>query len=467
MNITFRGAARSVTGSRHVLEIDGRRILLDCGLVQGKESHGGETNEQLGFDATGIETVILSHAHIDHSGALPSLIHNGFGGRIYATPATADLAEVMLRDSAKIQEQDAADANRHEGLVGAQMRRPLYTLADAQETASRFLAKPYREPFEVADGVTVTFFDAGHILGSAMVQVDVRRNGQAHRLVFSGDIGHASLPIVRKRDVIEQADTLLMESTYGNTEHGEVKRLEGNFAALINRVAAQNGKILIPAFAVGRTQQITYMLNNLYNAGKVADIPVFVDSPLASETTDVFRRHPECWDPAMVQALREAHDADPFGFKMLRYVHTVEQSKLLNEYNGPAIIIAASGMCENGRIVHHLAHHMGDRRNVVMIVGYQAEGTLGRRLLEGEHEFFIAGQRVERKALVVKMMELSAHAGRSQLQGYFQQFKGSVRNLFLVHGEPSQSMPFAQWAQGVSKAKVAVPSLGETFELGG
>ena len=465
MKIEFHGAARSVTGSRHLLEINGKRILLDCGLFQGRREESEQRNRHLGFDPASVDSVILSHAHIDHSGAIPALVKNGYAGRIHATPATSDLCGVMLRDSAHIQERDVETVNRREGLTGDRAKKPIYTEEDATRAAKRFQNHRYHRPFEAGEGVIATFLDAGHILGAAMVRLDITEQGRRRTLLFSGDLGRDCLPIVRDPEKVDRADILLLESTYGDREHPPIEDIERDLCDLVNRTVERKGKILIPAFAVGRTQQITYILNNLSAEGRIPPVPVFVDSPLALETTEVFRRHPDCWDPKMVKLLRERKDADPFGFRMLKYLRTPEESKTLNDLDGPAVIISASGMCESGRILHHLANHLHVARNVVLIVGYMAEGTLGRRLVEGETHLRILGRDVERRAQVVKMNALSAHAGRGELQTFYRGFQNRVRRLFLVHGEPAQSDGFAAWAKEHSTADISVPERGERVEL--
>jgi metallo-beta-lactamase family protein len=454
-----------VTGSRHLLEVNGRRVLLDCGLVQGRREESARRNQDLGFEARTVDAVVLSHAHIDHSGALPALVKRGFGGRIHATAATSDLADVMLKDSAHIQTKDAEIVNRRERREGTKLLKPLYTLEDAEQASKQFTPHPYGQRFPVIEGVTASFHDAGHILGAAIVKLEIEERGRRQTVVFTGDLGRDCLPIVKKPEILDRADTLLIESTYGNREHPAFEAIENSFCDLVNRVVGRKGKIIIPAFAVGRTQQITYILNNLSNAKRIPAVPVFVDSPLAFEATEVFRRHPDCWNPEMVRALREARDGDPFGFRMLRYVKTADESKKLNDLDGPAIILSASGMCESGRILHHLANHLQNERNVLLIVGYQAEGTLGRRLLDGATRVFILGREVERRAQVLKMNELSAHAGRGELETYVRGFQNRVRNLFVVHGEPPQSEPFAAWATSNTSAEVRVPGLGEAFEI--
>ncbi|HEU4339727.1 MAG TPA: MBL fold metallo-hydrolase [Planctomycetota bacterium] len=445
--------------------MNGSRILLDCGLFQGRRDESEQRNRHMGLEASSIDAVVLSHAHIDHSGAIPALVKNGFTGPIHATPATTDLCAVMLRDSAHIQEKDVETVNRREGLTGDRAKKPLYTEEDAVRASKKFRNQAYHRPFEVAEGVIATFLDAGHILGAAMVRLDISEKGRRRTLVFSGDLGRPSLPIVRDPEAIDRADILLLETTYGNREHPPIEDIEKQLCDLVRRAVDRKGKILIPAFAVGRTQHITYLLNNLATAGRIPSVPVFVDSPLAIEATDVFRKHPECWDPEMVKLLSERHDSDPFGFKMLTYTRTVEESKKINDVDGPAIIISASGMCESGRILHHLANHAQNERNVIVIVGYQAEGTLGRRIVEGETRLRILGREVERRAPVVKMNALSAHAGKSELQKFYQGFRNRVRNVFLVHGEPSQSEGFASWAKEHSTASVSVPNHGQAVEI--
>ena len=465
MKLTFHGAARTVTGSRHLLEVNGRRILLDCGLFQGRRDEADRLNRHMRFEAGAVDTVILSHAHIDHSGALPALVKNGFQGPVYATPATADLCAVMLRDSAHIQERDIETINRREGLIGDRAKKPLYTEEDAERASKRFRSHPYRKPFEVAEGVTATFLDAGHILGAAMVRLDISEKGRRRTLLFTGDLGRDGTPIVHDPEKVDRADILLMETTYGNREHPPVEDIERDLQAVVRRTVDRRGKILIPAFAVGRTQHITYLLNNLSATGRIPPVPVFVDSPLALEATEVFRRHPDCWETEMVNLLRERNDADPFGFRMLTYVRSADESKKLNDLDGPAIIISASGMCESGRILHHLANHAQNERNTILIVGYQAEGTLGRRIVEGQTRLRILGRDVERRAEVVKMNALSAHAGRSELRKFYGGFQDRVRHLFLVHGEPEQSEAFGAWAREQSSAEVQVPEQNQIIEI--
>jgi metallo-beta-lactamase family protein len=449
MRLAFHGAARSVTGSRHLLEVGGKRVLLDCGLVQGHRDEAARRNRDFGFDPRSIDAVVLSHAHIDHSGALPALVKAGYAGPIWATSATADLADVMLRDSAHIQQRDVEIIRKREGRAPA----PLYDLDDAVAASKLFREVAYGAATEILPGIRVDFHDAGHMLGSSVVRV--RAEGKS--LVFSGDLGRASLPILRSPELLAGADALITESTYGNRTHPPEEDEERDLAALVTRVVQRQGKILIPAFAVGRTQHLTYRLKKLQ--GRIPEVPVFVDSPLAADVTDVYRRHPECHEPGVWD------QGDPFGFGMLRYTRTPEESKRLNELDGPAIIISASGMCETGRILHHLEHHGPFQRNCILFVGYQAEFTLGRRILEGAKRVRIYGREIELRAEVAKMNGLSAHADRPGLEALVRAHAKTLKHAFVVHGEPAPAEALAGWIRETTMAKTSVPALGETAEL--
>ncbi|HYE99083.1 MAG TPA: MBL fold metallo-hydrolase [Planctomycetota bacterium] len=449
MKITFHGAARSVTGSRHLVEARGKRILLDCGLVQGPRRLAAERNRSFGFDLESVDAVVLSHAHIDHSGALPALVKRGFRGPVFATPATADLADVMLQDSAFIQEKDVEIVNRREG--GA--LQPLYTVDDAKAAARLFRPVPYGKAVEIFPGVQLDFHDAGHMLGSSLV----RLRADQRTLVFSGDLGRAALPILRSPEHLSGADAVIVESTYGDRTHPPEEDEERELEAIVNRVVRRKGKIIIPAFAVGRTQHLTWRLKKLQ--GRIPPVPVFVDSPLAADVTDVYRRHPDCHEPGTWT------DGDPFGFGMLRYTRAAADSKRLNALDGPAIIIAASGMCETGRILHHLEHHGPFERNMILFVGYQAEGTLGRRILDGQRLIRVYGREVSLRAEVAKMDGLSAHADRPGLEAFIQAHARTLKHAFVVHGEPAASDALAGWIRRATMARTAVPALGETAEV--
>jgi len=444
MKLAFHGAARSVTGSRHLLEVDGRKILLDCGLVQGRREESAQRNRNFGFDPKSVSAVILSHAHIDHSGALPALVKAGFSGPVYATPATADLADLMLQDSGAIQERDVEYLSRREG----RPIQPLYTVEDAKAAAKLFKPVPYRRSLDIGDGVRLSFHDAGHMLGSSLVRVETR----TRKILFSGDLGRASLPILKSPELLSGADTIIVESTYGNRVHPPEEDEEKELAALVRRVVDRKGKILIPAFAVGRTQHLTYRLKRL--DGKIPDVPVFVDSPLAANVTDVYRRHPECHEPGTWMA------GDPFGFDTLRYVRSPEESRKLNDLDGPAIIIAASGMCEHGRILHHLYHHGQNARNMILFVGYQAEHTLGRKILDGLRQIRVHGREMELRAEVAKMDGLSAHADRPGLEAFIRAHASTLKDAFVVHGEVDAAEDFAKWVRETTMARTLVPGLG-------
>jgi metallo-beta-lactamase family protein len=449
MKIHFHGAARSVTGSRHLLETRDGSVLLDCGLYQGPREEAFKRNRAFGFDVKSVHSVILSHAHIDHSGALPALVKAGWSGPIYATPATADLAALMLLDSAAIQERDIQFVNDREGTAKA----PLYTSDDAKATAALIKPIPYHQTFQAAPNLTASFHDAGHMLGSSLVNME----SEGKRIVFTGDLGRASLPILKSPELLSGADTILMETTYANRVHPPEEDEEKELASIINTVAGRQGKILVPAFAVGRTQHLTYRLKRL--AGKIPPIPVFVDSPLAADVTEVYRRHPECHEPGTWIK------GDPFGFGMLRTIRSAEESKKLNDLDGPAIIIAASGMCEHGRILHHLFHHGANERNAVLFVGYQAEHTLGRRILEHRkekvQEIRVHGRPLLFRAQVFKMNGLSAHADRPGLEAFVRAHARSLKNAFMVHGEPDAAEEMAKWVRETTLARTMVPGLGQ------
>jgi metallo-beta-lactamase family protein len=435
VEIEFAGAAREVTGSCHILRVAGRTILLDCGLFQGRRSESHEKNLRLPVAVEEIDAVVLSHAHIDHAGRLPYLVRRGYGGAIWCTPATRDLCAVMLADSAHIQEKDAEFLTRH----GKEHAEPLYSMRDAVRTIESMLGVPYRRPFDVVPGVRATFVDAGHILGSASVVLDCTEGTRTHRLAFSGDIGRSGLPIIRDPEPPERVGTLVMESTYGNREHESVEGARARLAAVIRETAARGGRVLIPAFAVGRTQELVYDLHALAKAGAMPPVPVYIDSPLAIDTTSVFELHPDLFDHSeeLVRAVREL-----FRFGLVHYTRDVEESKALAEMNGPMVIIAASGMAESGRILHHLAHGAPEPRNTILIVGFQAEHTLGRRIVERRPMLKIFGDEIPLRAQVEVVNGYSAHADRTELSAWVDQVRErspALRQVWLVHGEaPAQ-----------------------------
>lgn len=470
MKLTFWGAAQTVTGSMHELEVNGRRVLLDCGLYQGRRKEAQERNANFPFRASSVDAVLVSHAHIDHTGNLPTLVKQGFDGPIYCTPATADLCRSMLLDSAYLQERDAAFLNkrfRRKRLVdpGAQNGEiePLHTVEDAEETLLLLRNVSMHETFEVLPGLSYQMYDAGHILGSASLVMKANHNGREVRLAYSGDVGRPGLPIVRDPEPLPPVDYLIMESTYGDRLHKENLAVSTKLADIVNRTCARGGKIVAPAFAVGRTQQLVLLLHELINAGSIPTIPMFVDSPLAVNVTEVFRQHPECYDDHARTYLMNGED--PFGFHRLRYIRDVAESKALNDLHGPFLIISASGMCEGGRILHHLRNNIADPRNTVLITGYMAENTLGRKIVEKWPEVPIFGEPIRLRAEVAKLNELSAHADQRELLHWMKPMAGSLKKVFLVHGEPLQSSALARIIQQEFNIEVVVPRRGDVFQL--
>jgi metallo-beta-lactamase family protein len=447
MKLTFWGAAGAVTGSMHLVESAGKRFLLDCGLNQGRRKESDEKNRHLPFAASSIDGVVLSHAHIDHAGNLPTLVKNGFRGPIYATPATIDLCSWMLRDTAHIQEHDAEFLNKRlerrkqKGLENGHVV-PLYTTPDAEATLPLFHPVPYHTPRDLAAGWSYESHDAGHILGSSWVVLREENNGSTVRLGFSGDLGRPGLPIIRDPEPLEPVDYLILESTYGGRLHKDTHHVVNKLADVVNRTARRGGRIIVPAFAVGRTQQLVLLLHELANQKRIPDIPIFVDSPLALNITQVHRDHPECFDDEARQFL--SNHEDPFGFRRLKYVREAEESKKLNDLHGPFVVISASGMCEQGRILHHLRNGIEDPRNTVLITGFQAKDTLGRKLIEKWQEVLIFGEPMRVRAEISSLDELSGHADQRELLSWIAPQAASIRKVFLVHGEPEQAATLAK-----------------------
>jgi metallo-beta-lactamase family protein len=458
-NVRFLGAAREVTGSMHLVESPNGKILIDCGFYQGRRDESRRRNRNLPKEALSADAVILTHAHIDHSGSLPTLVKNGFAGTIWATTATRDLCALLLRDSARIQESDAKWLNRKFGEDPDWTPiEPIYDENDAIHALSRFVGVSYSLPFSPLPGVTARFLDAGHILGSAQVVLEFEKG---KRLVFSGDLGRRGLPILRDPEPPGRADYLFMESTYGNRAHGSMKQMHEDLERVIKNVCEKKGKLIIPAFAVGRTQEIIFALNQLHQEGRIPEIPVFVDSPLAVRSTDVFKLHPECYD-AETRAWVEAN-GDAFCFKTLRYLESKEESMQLNEMRGPFIVISASGMCEAGRVLHHLKNAVESENNTILIVGFQAMHTLGRRLVERRPRVKILGVERDLYAQVVVMNAFSAHGDKNDLQKYAHSAEGA-RRIFLIHGEPEQQEPLRDLlhSEGLD---VQIPAAGDVAEL--
>jgi len=458
-SLTFWGAAGRVTGSMHLLEAAGARILLDAGLFQGRRSESQALNAELPLDPRRVDGVILSHAHIDHAGRLPLLVRHGFHGPIWATPATRDLSAVMLPDSANIQESDARYLKRR----GRDAAEPLYNMADAIAVQDLMLGVPYRRIQHIRKHMAFEFTDAGHILGSASVDIRISEGGEIHRLVFSGDIGRSGLPIIRDpAPPSGPVDTLIIESTYADRDHEPVIGAQARLGELVRKAAGRGGKVLIPSFAVGRTQEIVYSLHQLWRNGDIPGIPIYIDSPLAIDATAVLRMHPEVFDRR--EHLLEQTTAI-FDFPLVTYVRDVQESKALNALQGPAIIIAASGMMEAGRILHHARNHGPDHRNVILFVGYQAEHTLGRRIQERQSPVRIYGEDVEIRAEIETIGGYSAHADRNELRAWVRGLGGPVQRAFCVHGEPEQLQAMAELLREQGVRDVVVPAHGESFAL--
>jgi metallo-beta-lactamase family protein len=448
----------------HLLELATGSLLVDCGVFQGRREESRRRNRELPPEALAADAVLLTHSHVDHSGNLPTLVKSGFQGPIYATPATRDLCAYMLRDSARIQQADAAYLNHKlAGEPGFRPIEPLYDEEDVVRTLERFVGMPYHRPFQPLPGVTARLLDAGHILGSAEVVLDIEDAGQARRLVFSGDLGRKGLPIIRDPEYPPTpVDYVVMESTYGDRLHGNLEQMHADLERVIRETMQRGGKVIVPAFALGRTQELIYALNTLFRQGRLPRIPVFIDSPLAINVTEVFKLHPECFD-AETRVFLEKY-GDVFGFDGARFVSSREESIRLNALEGPAVMIASAGMAEAGRILHHLRNNVEDERNTILIVGFMAQHTLGRRLVERRPRVRIWGVERDLKARVEVLDAFSAHADRNDLLEFAGACGAATRRFFLVHGEEhaQQSLSEAMTQQGL---RVHIPARGESVEL--
>jgi metallo-beta-lactamase family protein len=464
MKLSFHGAARTTTGSMHLVETSNQRILLDCGLYQGHRAEAFERNSNFPFDPKTIDAVLLSHAHIDHSGNLPTLVRAGFAGEINTTNATRDLATLMLRDSAHIQEQDAEYLNQKKSRRGLPPVQPLYTTQDAERVLPHFVGRAYEKWFELpARGARVLLLDAGHILGSAITVLELNESGRTVRLGFTGDLGRPGTLLLRNPELATQLDYLIIESTYGDREHGALKDSEDELARIVSKTIRRGGKVIIPSFAVERTQEVVYTLHLKKDGAEVPSVPTFVDSPLAIDATDVFRLHSEC----LREELRDhllAHD-DPFGFGGLKYTRTVDESKKINTLKESCVIISANGMCEAGRILHHLKNNIEDERNTILFVGYQAENTLGRRLVDGAKKVKIFGDEFHVRAEVQVANGFSAHADRSELLDWVSKVKENLKGIFVVHGEEQSALSFADALRAMGNFQVTVPEPNQSIEL--
>ncbi len=473
MKVQFWGAAQTVTGSMHLVHHKGKKILLDCGLYQGKRKLAFKKNRELPFDAKDVDAVVLSHAHIDHSGNLPSLYKSGFRGPIYTTSASRDLAAIMLLDSAKIQTFDVKYVNKKRKRAKKKPFEPLYEQRDAVNTLRHFRTVEYEQLFQIFEGVSARFHFAGHMLGAAIVELVLdseEPGGKPTRLVFSGDVGRPDMPILRDPKTVEGADYLIMEATYGNRIHPEGGDAKKTLKEAAEAIQKSGGKLIIPAFSVGRTQELVYRLNQLFESGELPKIEVFVDSPLAVNSTDVFRKHVECFDDEMVDAILEEEDEDPLSFGGLTYIRSTDASKALNHYSKPCIIISASGMCEGGRILHHLKNNIEKENTIVLFAGYQAPHTLGRILLDGTLDRVkIYGQEYDVKAQVCKLQGSSGHADQKELLDWTEETaaNGDIKGIALVHCELDAATEFKKQLELRKLGPVLVPAPGDEMLMDG
>jgi metallo-beta-lactamase family protein len=465
MHLTFLGAAGMVTGSSYLLEIGNKKFLVDCGMFQGSKSITALNRRPFLFNPGEIEAVFLTHAHIDHSGLLPRLCKSGFKGAIYATKATAELSSIMLPDSGHIQEFDAEIANRKGQRAGRKPIEPLYTVDEAYSCLQQFSPNPYDLAIKISDEVTLTFREAGHILGSSMVEIVATENGETTKILFSGDLGQPDQPIIRNPATIEQADYLVLESTYGDRVHDQRDPIE-RLAQYINETVERGGNIVIPSFAVGRTQTILYELYSLFKDGLIPKIPVIIDSPLAISATEIFLKNTQEYDSEAYNLLYKDQE-HPLSFPQLTVTKTAEESKAINSLDHPAIIISASGMADAGRILHHLKHNLWRPESTVLFVGYQAEGSLGRRLLDGFKKVRIMGEEISVKATIANLEGFSAHADKDQLINWLNNFKSKPANIFIVHGEPKMSEPFATLISERFNIPTYIPKYGDAVSITG
>ncbi len=466
MKITFYGAAQTVTGSKYLIQTENYNLLLDCGMHQGKRDVSNELNKKLPFEASYVNAMILSHAHADHCGMIPILVKDGFKGKIYCTAPTADIAKFIMEDAANIQKEDALHYNKHLP-VGEKPIEPIYTEQDVKKTFGYFEPVPYfrlsNEWTQLNENIRFKFYDAGHILGSAITLLEIKENGQIKNLVFTGDLGRDFLPILRDPEYAEEpAETLMMECTYGDRIHRPVADLEGELKDIINTAVANKSKIIVPAFSLGRTQELIYILHKLINKKEIPALPIFVDSPLAKNITRVFQAYTSDFDEEFWKDFGEKGE-QAFLFKNLTTTSSIEESKSINNKEGPLMIIAGSGMCEGGRILHHLKNNIENANNIILITGYQGQNTLGRKIQEGISPVKIYGQEYAVKAKVITLDELSAHADQKDLLKYVDSIK-QLKNLFLVHTEMPEATAFKALVQEkYPSLKINIPSFGEEF----
>ncbi len=465
INLKFLGAAQNVTGSRYYLESNNTRLLVDCGLYQEREFRSRNWEPFLIPPHT-IDVVLLTHAHLDHCGLLPKLVREGFEGKIYCTAATSDIAEIMLLDSAKLQEEDAKfKRKRHEreGRRGPFPETPLYTIDDAKASLPLFSSVPYKQPIQVGNGVKATFYEAGHVFGSSMIKVSVSRGGEERTIIFSGDVGRWNKPILRDPTVFNEADYVLIESTYGDRLHEDSEDIGNNLAQIINSTLDAGGNIVVPSFAFERAQEILYYLNELLTEGRIPQLMVFLDSPMAVRITDVFARHPKLYDEEMSELVHL--DRSPFDFPGLEMVRTVDESKAINYIKGTAMIIAGSGMCTGGRIKHHLVTNISRPESTILFVGYQAVGTLGREIVDGAKEVRILGQHYPVRAKIAQIPGFSAHADRDELFKWISSMKSAPKQVFVTHGESEAAQSFSVFLRGKTGWDISVPDYREEVVL--
>ena len=464
MRIHFFGATRTTTGSLYLFEINGKRLLLECGLFQGHRDETMERNRKFPFDPKQIDAVVLSHAHIDHCGNLPNLCAQGFENNIYCTFATRDLASIMLADSAEIQRADAEFVSKKRAKQGLPPVPPLYSKADAEKAIRQFVAINYDRPFPVLNGVTVTFRDAGHILGSAQVVLDIREGQKKFRYLFSGDVGRGDDDILRDPQPVENVDYLQVESTYGAREHAPKINADAEIGRLVRETLERGGKIIIPSFSVGRTQQVVYSLHRLTLAGELPKLPIFVDSPLSVNATEIYRLHSECFNDDIIKFLHEK--ANPFGMENLTYIREPALSMKLNDLKESAIIISASGMAEAGRIRHHLKNNIGDAKNLILFVGFCAEHTLGAQIVAKQNPVNIFGEPHEVRARIASIDSFSGHADKNELRSYVGKISGNIKKISVIHGEESQALAFAETLRKLKpNAQVIVPEYQQVVEI--
>lgn len=466
MYLQFYGAAGGVTGSLHRIHANDVDILLDCGLFQGHRAEANRRNREIPEWAVSAHCLVLSHAHVDHSGNIPTLVKHGFTGNIFCTPPTRDLCSVMLRDSAMLQEQDARYLNKHYHRAGLDERiEPLYTSEDAYEAVSRMISVPLHRTLSVAPGVTMTLYNSGHVLGSALVKLEIAERGRKVRVLFTGDLGREELPLLQSPEIVDDVDFLLTESTYGDRLHPDISAMDESLARIVNATIERGGRVYIPAFALERAQEVLFALERLHERGKVVRAPIYIDSPLAIAITEIYKLHPEGLDPAVRD--RILHRDNPFSPPGLRYVADISASRDLQDSGEPCIVIAGSGMCEGGRILHHFARGLGGERNSVIIVGFMAQHTLGRRLVEGRRQVKVFGLERDVRAEVNALDGLSAHADQEDLVTFVQETarRGNVRKIALVHGEDEARWALARALGEAGMAKVLVPHRGDCVDL--